>query len=125
MYRNLLIYNGAQGRNRTGTVLPPRDFKSLASTNFATWADDCICSNHNRARLYHGIKTDGNCFEPSQATFYQFNPSLIHRPDILLLLFRKSSSLYEYLPARLAREMHILHQGKAAPDPAVVLFDLQ
>ena len=32
--------NGAQGRNRTGTVLPPRDFKSLASTNFATWADD-------------------------------------------------------------------------------------
>ena len=30
---------GAQGRNRTGTVLPPRDFKSLASTNFATWAD--------------------------------------------------------------------------------------
>ena len=30
--------NGAQGRNRTGTVLLPRDFKSLASTNFATWA---------------------------------------------------------------------------------------
>ncbi len=31
--------DGAQGRNRTGTVLLPRDFKSLASTNFATWAD--------------------------------------------------------------------------------------
>ena len=30
--------NGARGRNRTGTVLPPRDFKSLASTNFATRA---------------------------------------------------------------------------------------
>ena len=30
--------NGAQGRNRTGMVLPPRDFKSLASTCFATWA---------------------------------------------------------------------------------------
>ena len=29
---------GARGRNRTGTVLPPRDFKSLASTNFATRA---------------------------------------------------------------------------------------
>ena len=29
---------GAQGRNRTGMVLPPRDFKSLASTCFATWA---------------------------------------------------------------------------------------
>ena len=31
--------HGAQGRTRTGTVLPPRDFKSLASTNFATWAN--------------------------------------------------------------------------------------
>ena len=31
-------FNGAQGRNRTGTVFPPRDFKSLASTYFATWA---------------------------------------------------------------------------------------
>ena len=29
---------GARGRNRTGTVFPPRDFKSLASTNFATRA---------------------------------------------------------------------------------------
>ena len=26
---------GARSRNRTGTVFPPRDFKSLASTNFA------------------------------------------------------------------------------------------
>jgi hypothetical protein len=29
---------GARGRSRTGTVFPPRDFKSLASTNFATRA---------------------------------------------------------------------------------------
>ena len=29
------IINGARSRNRTGTVFPPRDFKSLASTNFA------------------------------------------------------------------------------------------
>ena len=29
---------GAQDRNRTGTVLPPADFKSAASTNFATRA---------------------------------------------------------------------------------------
>ena len=28
--------SGARGRNRTGTVFLPRDFKSLASTNFAT-----------------------------------------------------------------------------------------
>ena len=28
--------NGAEGRNRTGTRLPSRDFKSLASTNSAT-----------------------------------------------------------------------------------------
>ena len=34
----ILFIDGAQGRNRTGTVLPPRDFKSLASTYFATWA---------------------------------------------------------------------------------------
>ncbi len=33
-----LVKFGAQGRNRTGMVLPPRDFKSLASTCFATWA---------------------------------------------------------------------------------------
>ena len=31
--------NGARGRTWTGTVLPPRDFKSLASTNFATRAE--------------------------------------------------------------------------------------
>lgn len=27
--------NGARSRNRTGTMLPSRDFKSLASTSFA------------------------------------------------------------------------------------------
>ncbi len=32
------VKNGARGRSRTGTVLPPRDFKSLASTSFATRA---------------------------------------------------------------------------------------
>ena len=29
---------GARGRTRTGMELPPRDFKSLASTSFATRA---------------------------------------------------------------------------------------
>ena len=29
---------GAEARNRTGTEFPPRDFKSLASTNSATRA---------------------------------------------------------------------------------------
>ena len=29
---------GARGRNRTGMGSPPRDFKSLASTDFATRA---------------------------------------------------------------------------------------
>ena len=33
-----IIINGARGRSRTGTVLLPRDFKSLASTNSATRA---------------------------------------------------------------------------------------
>jgi hypothetical protein len=40
---------GARGRNRTGTVLPPRDFKSLASTNFATRAK---C---HAAKFYSGL----------------------------------------------------------------------
>lgn len=34
---DILSY-GAQGRTRTGTVLRPTDFESVASTNFATWA---------------------------------------------------------------------------------------
>ena len=33
---------GAQSRNRTGTAFLPRDFKSLVSTNFTTWAQ-CLC----------------------------------------------------------------------------------
>ena len=41
MYRPfllILIKNGASGRNRTGTPVKARDFKSRASTNFATEA---------------------------------------------------------------------------------------
>ena len=34
---------GARSRNRTGTVFPPRDFKSLASTNVATRAGGLNC----------------------------------------------------------------------------------
>ncbi len=30
--------SGTRGRTRTGTVLPPTDFESVASTNFATLA---------------------------------------------------------------------------------------
>ncbi len=30
--------NGARGRNRTGTAVKPRDFKSLVSTSFTTRA---------------------------------------------------------------------------------------
>ncbi len=36
--KKALEFDGARGRNRTGTVLLPRDFKSLASTYFATRA---------------------------------------------------------------------------------------
>ncbi len=36
-YRDYFI--GARDRTRTGTAARPRDFKSLASTNFATRAD--------------------------------------------------------------------------------------
>ena len=41
--------SGARGRNRTGTVFLPRDFKSLASTNFATRAQ-CGLSLHYSKR---------------------------------------------------------------------------
>ena len=34
----LIDIYGASGRSRTGTAVKPRDFKSLASTNFATEA---------------------------------------------------------------------------------------
>ena len=37
---NECAQHGAQSRNRTGTPVKARDFKSLASTNFAIWADD-------------------------------------------------------------------------------------
>ncbi len=49
--------NGAQRRNRTGTVLPPRDFKSLASTNFATWADDIFTTLNTLTRLIAVVLT--------------------------------------------------------------------
>ena len=42
--------DGARGRTRTGTALRPRDFKSLASTNFATQAAG-ITDNHHPAML--------------------------------------------------------------------------
>ncbi len=46
---------GAEGRTRTGTRKPSKDFKSFASTNFATSACYsnfkffCKCSSSNRA----------------------------------------------------------------------------
>ena len=46
--------DGARGRNRTGTVFLPRDFKSLASTNFATRA---LCNAHCTC-----IETARECF---------------------------------------------------------------
>ncbi len=37
-FRRMREAVGARGRNRTGTARGPRDFKSLASTSFATRA---------------------------------------------------------------------------------------
>ena len=42
---------GAAGRNRTGTVFPPRDFKSLTSTNFVTAAYS-LSTNQSSAHRY-------------------------------------------------------------------------
>ena len=43
---NLDFFNGARGRNRTGTPLRARDFKSLVSTNFTTRADGTSSLNN-------------------------------------------------------------------------------
>lgn len=40
---------GARSRNRTGTAQRPTDFKSVASTNFATRADERRSLKTNRA----------------------------------------------------------------------------
>ena len=48
---------GAADRDRTGTVLPPRDFKSLASAYSATPADASQRANRD-------VRMDGGGFEP-------------------------------------------------------------
>ena len=45
----------AQGRSRTGTGLLPRDFKSLASTNFATRATYVFKVGWGDARIRTGV----------------------------------------------------------------------
>ena len=42
----------AQGRTRTGTVLLPRDFKSLASTYFATRASEIMFEYYMNKGVY-------------------------------------------------------------------------
>ena len=43
--------HGAADRDRTGTVFPPRDFKSLASANSATAADgNCLYDSGKNSR---------------------------------------------------------------------------
>jgi len=48
VWRKTLILNGAPGRGRTGTTVRSRDFKSLASTNFATGAELCLAATAAR-----------------------------------------------------------------------------
>ena len=47
------MVTGARDRNRTGTLLPARDFKSLVSTNFTTRAKNGGWSR-NRTGV-HGV----------------------------------------------------------------------
>lgn len=51
----------ARGRNRTGTELPPRDFKSLVSTNSTTRA----VNRKEYLSVYHTLVKwgVGNCFK--------------------------------------------------------------
>ena len=71
-YENLLtnqqVIDGAQGRNRTGTPVKARDFKSLASTNFATWAYSewtfyYFVLLRNLLTSQHHLVADGFCME--------------------------------------------------------------
>ena len=45
LIENRVVFNGAEGRNRTDTMLPSADFESAASTNFTTPA-------HRRSLFY-------------------------------------------------------------------------
>ena len=44
------IYNGARGRNRTGTVSLPLDFESSASTSFTTRAVSLLYNSDEKDR---------------------------------------------------------------------------
>src|SRR5690606_28409556 len=54
MLVNAIAEIGARGRGRTGTPFRTRDFKSLASTNFATRAGywECGGAGRNRTGVY-------------------------------------------------------------------------
>ncbi len=56
--KRVLSPPGARGRTRTGMGLPPRDFKSLASTDFATRADDrnqCLARGSVNSSRFTGV----------------------------------------------------------------------
>ena len=60
--RKLLIFdNGARSRNRTGTTVKSRDFKSLASTNFAIRAEilDVLRRLFSYQTIYNILRFDG------------------------------------------------------------------
>ena len=85
---------GAGDRTWTGTVLPPRDFKSLASANFATSAGDGGATQ---------IRTGGKGFaDPCLTTW-------LWRPAIKLPLIKKWSG------KRDSNSRHLPWQGNALP----------
>ena len=54
--------NGTRGRTRTGTVFPPVDFESTASTNFATRARGrVIIKQTNTAEPKQSIQAPAGC----------------------------------------------------------------
>ena len=60
--RSFFWLNGTRGRTRTGTVFPPVDFESTASTNFATRArGHCVAKQTNTAEPKQSIQAPASC----------------------------------------------------------------
>ncbi len=76
--------NGARGRTRTGTRLPSRDFKSLASTNFATRAVriDDVSAHLRFASGEHSNIATGDDAPQSPVSQYGTGPNLLARNSI-------------------------------------------
>ena len=81
---------GARGRNRTGTVSLPRDFKSLASTNFATRAG---CAYSLRQNIRPKIKPEKIWRRGSESNRRTLSCSQLHNHSATAPFYQKKPKL--------------------------------